>query len=233
VSPIGYTADEWAEMKGVPVDIVVAALEANRLTLALDGSIASSQPAALGVSEADLARERGVSREAVNRARARGWLILEADGTVNLKASMERWNREARPRPEGRTKAAASPTPTSPIDVAPVTSDDPTDTRDRYNKWNADLVEQKARLAKIRADEAEGKLVDRDEVKQTVFTALRALRDDVLAIPDRYTGQIAGIMGVSNTHQVRDLLRESVIASLEKAEQTLRRVAGEVDGGSP
>lgn len=233
--PMGYTPEEWAKAHNVTVDDVRTALSDGRLTPAMDGSIALHQQP-IGISDADLARLRGVSREAVRKARRAGWLVVEADGTLNADASMRSWDASARMRQEGRSAsavgAAAEPDeqPRGRRRRASVASSSTPDSaadgdhRDKYQRWNAELVEQRARLARQRADEAAGLLLKADDVRDTVHTAYRALRDALLAIPDRMAGTIAGQLGVSDTRLVRDALHRTVVQALSDAEAAVNSI---------
>lgn len=72
------------------------------------------------------------------------------------------------------------------------------------------LVYEQARLAKQKADVEEGKYILKDEVVSDVYIAVRILRDQILAIPERLAGELASNTNVAEVKEI--MYRELGIA---------------------
>ncbi len=133
------------------------------------------------VSQAEYARHRGVSREAVRRAIAAGRIKLERDGLIDPEKADLAWRENTVPRAPVQA-AAVGPEPPPP-DAAP---DDP-----GYFGARAKREHFMAQLAELSFRERSGKLVDADKVDDIAFTASRTARDKILGVRARLAGMIS------------------------------------------
>lgn len=133
------------------------------------------------VSQAEYARHRGVSREAVRRAIAAGRIKPERDGRIDPEKADLAWRENTVPR------APTQPAPERQEPTAPDGSpDDP-----GYFGARAKREHFLAQLAELTFGERSGKLVEADKVDDVAFTAARTARDKILGVRARLAGMIS------------------------------------------
>jgi len=81
------------------------------------------------------------------------------------------------------------------------------------------ILEQDLRLKKAKADEAEGKVLPVETVKNAIFEATRILRDGLLGIPARTASALASM---DDPHACRTLLEEEIVRQLESLSEAIR-----------
>lgn len=135
----------------------------------------------VAIAQAEYARRRGCSREAVSKAVQERRISVDAQGRLNPDVADAEWTRNTLPRPA--------------VNAAPASPDVPTSAGGRL----ITLVEAKtkrewalARKAELELGEMAGQLVRVDEVRDLVFTATRAARDRFETIPDRLAEVLVG-----------------------------------------
>ena len=134
------------------------------------------------ISQSELARELGVSRQAVHDLVHRGVLALGADGMLD--PTEARQAILAAVRPSAPTVAGASAEAAGAEDGLPFA---------RYHLAKAEREVAEAAMAKLRADQLAGNLIDRELAIQAAYTAFRLLRDSLGHLPRRVSGQLASM----------------------------------------
>jgi hypothetical protein len=157
---------------------------------------ADSEPASRRGTQAEYARHRGVSREAVRQAVRDGRIALGDDGLIDFAAEDEAWEQNTdttkprnsvtgEPRP-GRRQAAATTT---------------------LAKHKATHEEWRAKQARLDYRKASGDLVSRREAEQRFEEVARRARQRLEAIPDRLAAMLAAEADPAEVHR---LLREEI-----------------------
>lgn len=133
-----------------------------------------------GVSEAEFARQIGVSQPAINMAKKKGKLVLFPDGSIDPEASIERYYGETDLEQSERGRALAGPRANHAMQYL------------RAKTINQAISAQVARekLARMR-----GEVVDRRQAQQIVFSLAREERNALLALPARIAPLIAAELG--------------------------------------
>lgn len=154
------------------------------------------------ISQAEYARRRGVAKSAVAKAVAEGRISL-IGGKVDPEVADIQWARNTRARADsGRAGAAAaegegqgSPAaPEAPVapENAPAAAGQPGGYADaRARRENADAERAEIELGKLR-----GQLVERARAERGAFDAFRALRDAIMAAPQRAAPRVMGMADV-------------------------------------
>jgi hypothetical protein len=150
------------------------------------------------VSQVELARELGVSKQAVNQGIKDGRIRPGADGKLDLPTSVERWRATSggtgaenglrahrlaegpdRPGP-GEDKAQSADVPRSPGGAD-------------YHLGRAVRETYLAKLARLKYEEESGRLIDGEEAKRHFFNLARDARNSLLALADRLGPAMAPI----------------------------------------
>jgi hypothetical protein len=170
------------------------------------------------VSQAELGRELGVSRQAVNDLVARGVLVLGADRKLDLDAA--RIVVQERVRPTGKTAAAVAASGAAP--GVPTAAQPKGDNAAAYYVAKASREASEAGIAALRLAEMQGDLIKREPTVQATFTAFRQLRNTLTFLPRKLAGQLVGmtqprdIQSVIETEikQALDDFQKKTLASL-------------------
>jgi hypothetical protein len=170
----------------------------------------------LGMSERAYAAHAGISRGAVQKARASGRLVLHADGSIDAAASdarrvqatdpsmqRDRHHPSLRPVPEAAVGAVAQTLREQGL-PAPVAAGGMTYLQARTANEVLKAQERKMRLARLR-----GELVDRARAIALVFHLARQERDAWAGWPARIAAMMAADLGVS-AHQMQSVLESHV-----------------------
>lgn len=150
------------------------------------------------VTEAELARELGVSRQAVNKHVKAGNIEKGQDGKIDFDlACMALADRV---RPSGKTvEAITTPAPApAPLILAPQPAQATTEPADTdpeaatsYHVARTLRETEMAKLAKLDRLEKENKLTDAADAARAVWTAFRTLRDTVMPLGRRVASKAA------------------------------------------
>ena len=180
------------------------------------------------VTQAEFARIKQVSPPTVcdamkSRIKA---AIVEQNGKrmLDKDLALELWNRntapnnnakinrEPRPEPAPRvipgSRLPADPAAAALMSAVMTTPDD--QIPDRYDS-EARKVHYQAELAKLQTLKERGELVPAAEVKARWFEHGRAIRDNLLSIPDRIASQLAAS---TDAREVHVLLSQEIIGAL-------------------
>lgn len=150
------------------------------------------------MTQAALARYLGVTSERVRQYRVSGIIKMTPDGKYEFEeaiAALAAHGDSSKSNTKRRLfKSGEGRKPD--LEAGPDDS-----LNEQHLKAKIVYQRERARLARIKADEAESLVVDRDEVKMDVYGAFRIARNMILNIPDRVSAQLAGM------HDKRDIHR--------------------------
>ena len=159
------------------------------------------------VSQAEYARQRGVSRQYVGQMVAKG--IIKLTGrkvdTDQADAALAAIREPVRPERRGEAPAAVPDAPALPQ----MGSDLPT----LLLKTRIKSEVERAKLLEIKARVEAGKYVDADDVRVAAFNKARVVRDGLLNIPDRLSAVLAT---ESDPARVHELLAAEIRTALEE-----------------
>jgi len=147
------------------------------------------------VSQAEYARHRGVSREAVRKALSVGRIRANAHGLIDPIEADAMW---AANSSASATPAAAPPMP-APSQAAPPADGDAEGVQ--YSMPPGMTLVQSmteknyisAQRTKLELEKASGKLVEVALVQDVAFTAAHNARDRILSLPERIGDELAAI----------------------------------------
>src|SRR5512142_2097640 len=169
-----------------------------------------------GLSERAYAAYAGISRGAVQKARASGRLVLYADGSIDAAASNERRAQATDPSMQrGRRNPSLRPVPEAAVGAvsetlreqglpAPASAGGMT-----YLQALTDNEVLKAQERKMRLQKLKGELVDRARAIALVFRLARQERDAWAGWPARVAAMIAAELGLS-PHAMQTVLETHV-----------------------
>ncbi|KZD03083.1 hypothetical protein [Oceanibaculum pacificum] len=180
-----------------------------------------------GLSERQYAAHVGLSRGAIQKAKATGRLVLHADGSIDAAASDARRAGTTDPsksRPKGAAKSGMKPVPEAAVSAvgdtlkeqgmnAPVTGGGTTFLQAKTAHEVLKAQERRIRLARLK-----GELVDRDRATALVFRLAREERDAWVNWPARVAALMAAELGVE-TAAMQKVLEAHVRAHLEELVQ--------------
>ena len=167
------------------------------------------------VSQAEYARQRGVSRQYVGQMVAKGVITLQ-DRKVDpaqADAALAAVREPARPARRAEPQTAPVVKPAAPAIDFPVSSPGGGDLPTLLLKTRIKSEVEKAKLLEIKARVEAGKYVDADEVKVAAFNRARVVRDGLLNIPERLSAVLAA---ESDATRVHTLLYTEIRAALEE-----------------
>lgn len=152
----------------------------------------TSAPTDRRVTQAELARELGVSRQAVGDLVKRQVLVLGDDGRLPLDVAL-RTVRE-RIRPAGKAAAAAVPAVADkPAANKPAADAPPADPAAGFYVARAAREASEAGIAALKLRQMQRELIDREAAVQAAFTAFRMLRNSITFMPRNLAGQLVGM----------------------------------------
>ena len=165
------------------------------------------------VSQAEYARQRGVSRQYIGQMVAKGVIRLQSRKVdpAQADAALAAVREPARPERRARPKAETAPKPIVPaaeLPSLPQGGDLPT----LLLKTRIKSEVEKAKLLEIKARVEAGKYVDADEVKVAAFNKARVVRDALMNIPERLAAVLAAETDASRVHA---MLTSEIRAALE------------------
>jgi len=185
------------------------------------------------VKPAELARELGVSRQAVHDLIARNILSKDADGKID--AEMAKIALANRVRPSGKTaQALASPPPPAGMPApAPPPPDSEPDAASATSFHVARTLREgeEARMAKIKRMQLERTLTEAAPAASATFTAFRGLRDACMPIGRRVAARVATM---TDPREIQLLIDEEMrIAFRGFHDRTLANLVKAIDPASP
>src|SRR5512134_2147550 len=168
-----------------------------------------------GMSERDYAAHAGVSRGAVQKARASGRLVLHAHGSIDATASDARRAQATDPSMQRGRQASLRPVPEAAVGAvaetlreqglpAPVAAGGMTYLQARTANEVLKAQERKIRLQKLK-----GELVDRARATALVFRLARQERDAWAGWPARIAAMMAADLGIG-AHRMQSVLEAHV-----------------------
>jgi hypothetical protein len=165
------------------------------------------------VSQAEYARQRGVSRQYVGQMVAKGIIGLSNRkvDTDQADAALAALREPARPeRREKKAEPLVSPPVALPATSIPATTSDlPT----LLLKSRIKSEVERAKLLEIKARVEAGKYIAVDDVKAAAFNRARVVRDALLNIPERLAAMLAAEDDERRIHQI---LAIEIRAALEE-----------------
>jgi len=165
------------------------------------------------VSQAEYARQRGVSRQYIGQMVAKGVILLQGRKVdpAQADAALAAVREPARPERRATPKAETAPKPIVPateLPSLPQGGDLPT----LLLKTRIKSEVEKAKLLEIKARVEAGKYVDADEVKVAAFNKARVVRDALMNIPERLAAVLAAETDAARVHA---MLTSEIRAALE------------------
>lgn len=137
----------------------------------------------IALRAAELARELGVSRQAIHDLGKRGIIAPNENGRYDLE-TVRRAIAENMTRSDSKTLGSVLSEPESeavPADASP-----------SFHAARTLRETYEAGLAKLKLEQAAGSLIDRASYERAAFTAARQLRDAlVLTFPQKYAARLA------------------------------------------
>jgi hypothetical protein len=157
------------------------------------------------IKPAELARELGVSRQAINDLQKRGKLPRSDDGLVDV--DLARHAIASRVRPSGKTAGALTAPPPQTGGGMSVDSEQVS-----YMEAKRQRESAEAKIAHLKLRQMEGELVSIEKVRAASMRMARMLRDAVLGVPSRIAQTIAN---ETDAHQIEQTLMASLRRALD------------------
>jgi len=158
------------------------------------------------VTQAEYARHRGVTKQAVSKAVKAGKIRL-LDGLIDPREADQTWLRRD-------VQTSAPPIQVPAVRPAAPAPEGPRLTAADY--WEAKTQRERAQaaLAELELAEREGKLIDAGEASAVNFDIIRQLRDALLAAPERiaadFPGDIAARVSESSSREIRQAIEAAI-----------------------
>ena len=153
------------------------------------------------LTESGLARQLGVSRQAVHELVKRGVLSKDKDGLIDFELAKHALMN--RVRPSGKTAASLQEPATPPTIQTPETSTEPEITSYHVAKTLREAAE--AQIARLKLAEMQSDVIQVSAVRATWATRIASARDALLQIPAR----IAPVLAAETNLAAVTLLLES------------------------
>lgn len=176
--------------------------------------MASAQSIATArATQAELARQLGVSRQAINDLVKRRVLDVGQDGRIDVE--MARVALANRVRPSSKT-AAALTSPTAPAIAVPAPPAAPSapDTVTSYHVAKTLREAAEAKIAQLKLSEMQGQLVRAETVRAETARLAAALRESILQLPARLTPVLAAESDPAKLHDLLERELHQVLAQL-------------------
>lgn len=158
------------------------------------------------MTQAEYARYRGVSRQAVSKAVQAGRIVLADDGRIDPEAADASWRRNTDPsKPSnsvaGNPRGAVPRRHRSGLQAEHLNLAGSGSGPD-YHVSRAVREALQAKLLRLEYELKTGKLIDAEESRRAAFQDNRRVRDLLLAIPDRTAAQLAACSDPSECHRI-------------------------------
>lgn len=167
-------------------------------------------------TQAELARQLGVSRQAINDLVKRRVLEVGQDGRLDVE--LARVALANRVRPSSKTAAGLQQSPSAaPITVPQPAASQP-DTVTSYHVAKTLREAAEAKIAQLKLSEMQGQLVRADTVRAEAARLAAALRESLLQLPARLTPVLAAETDPAKLHDLLDTELRQVLAQITAAE---------------
>lgn len=167
-----------------------------------------------GLSQRGLARELGVTENAVRTALETGRITRTPDGSLDPERARREWNASTDP-----ARSRVQPPHTAPRRGKP---DRDGDGASAFQRARTHKESALARLRQLDVETRAGKLVDADQVRRRVFTMAREERDAWLNWPARIGPVLASELGVDGPDLTRALERHVRDHLTERADRRMK-----------
>ncbi len=167
-------------------------------------------------NQAALARELGVSRQAIGELVKRHIIPIDSDGLIDTE--LARMAIANRVRPSGKTASAAtSPanTPTPGKEAAPQGDQD---AQLSYHVAKTLREAAEAKIAQLKLAEMKGELVRADDIRAALARRAATFREALLQIPARLSAQLVAETNQAKVHALIDHELRAAMAHLVQAE---------------
>ena len=141
------------------------------------------------------AAHRGVALRAVQKAIETGRIQTAKDGKIDPTAADLAWERNSDPSKQRKESADGGASSLA------------------YQKARAARETYNARIAQLNYEKMSGRLVDVDMVRLRTFENARAVRDNLLNIPNRISGTLSGL---NDPIEIGNLLAKEINQVLEE-----------------
>lgn len=163
-------------------------------------------------NQAGLARDLGVSRQAISDLIKRQIIPIAADGLIDVEVA--RMAIASRVRPSGKTNASAAPASTAPEPSGQAPQEQGADTQLSYHVAKTLREAAEAKIAQLKLAEMRGELVRADEIRASLAKRAASFREGLLQIPSRLAAQLAAETNQAAVHALLDAELRSVMAQL-------------------
>jgi hypothetical protein len=165
-------------------------------------------------NQAGLARDLGVSRQAISDLIKRQIIPIAADGLIDVEVA--RMAIASRVRPSGKTNATAVPTTAliPPTASAKPAAEPGADAQLSYHVAKTLREAAEAKIAQLKLAEMRGDLVRADEVRASLAKRAASFREGLLQIPSRLSAQLAAETSQAAVHALLDAELRTVMAQL-------------------
>lgn len=164
------------------------------------------------ISQAEYARSRNVSKQAIGKLIKQGKITL-IDGKIDPAFADLKLRENVNP---ARSKTAAG---MKGGEAVPAQNDS-----GRFFKARADREEAGAARELLELRKLQGELVERESVERALFEASRMLRDQVLNVPKRVAGDLSGM---TNAGEIELKLTAELRRALEEFSKMAAQTIGE------
>jgi hypothetical protein len=158
------------------------------------------------MTQAEYARHRGISRQAVSKAIRSGRIVLTQDGMIDPAAADASWRRNTDPSKPSNSVAGnprgAVPRARRSVTQAHSVATSGLSPGPDYHVSRAVRETYLAKLVRLEFEVKTGKLIDAEESRHAAFQDNRRVRDLLLAIPDRTAAQLAACPDPAECHRL-------------------------------
>lgn len=177
------------------------------------------------VRKAQLARELGVSRQAISNLVKRGVLSEDKDGLVDVE--LARHAIASRVSPDSKTSQALSVVPApagQPVAPQALAAGQPVEELAITNYHVAKTLNESAmaKMNHLKLREMQGELIRVDAVRTAVASAMSMARESLMQIPTRLAAILAGESDASAIHR---MLESEIITALQELGRGLKASA--------
>lgn len=182
------------------------------------------------LTESGLAREFGVSRQAIHDLVKRGILTKDADGLIDVEEARAAL---ANLHPSSKIAKAVQSAAPSPATPPPEPSPHPAEKQGTeitsFHVARTLRESEEARMAKLKRMSIEKSLIDKDGAVRAAFTCTRMFRDDQETIGRRTGAKLAAMFGI-DPHEATLVINEEIRQSWSRQAQRLQREITEMTG---
>lgn len=174
------------------------------------------------ITQAEYARRRGCSKQAVSKAVKAGRLTL-IDGLIDPEIADREWARNT--DPDQQERGAPEQFEVTQLRASGVSAADKSD--EQSGASDPVLVREKARTERLRAEILEddlrrrrGELIEADQARRVQFNLARTTRNAFLAVPPRLAPLLAPISDAAEIERILDTEIRKICQQLASAPAT-------------